>query len=86
MIQIKIDKDIFVLEPCNTYDISGWKNRTNSVLDSTEPANYTGSYTRVRKRIVDIEIAMDQSAATIITTSLFTDCTYSKLSSKFFTS
>lgn len=36
--------------------------------------------------IIDIEIKMYQSAATIITMSLFTDCTYSKISSKFFTS
>jgi hypothetical protein len=27
-------------------------------LDSTEPANYTGSYTTVSKEIIDIEIAM----------------------------
>jgi hypothetical protein len=32
----------------------------------TEAANYTGSYTSVRKGIVDIEIAMYQSAGTVI--------------------
>ncbi len=34
----------------------------------TEPANYTGSYTRVRKRIVDTEIAMPQGSRTILVT------------------
>jgi hypothetical protein len=33
----------------------------------TEPANYRGSYTTARKEIVDIEIAMYQSAGTIVT-------------------
>jgi hypothetical protein len=32
----------------------------------TEPANYRGSYTTVSKEIVDIEIAMYQSAGTIV--------------------
>ena len=32
----------------------------------TEPANYRGSYTTVRKEIVDIEIGMYRSAGTII--------------------
>lgn len=32
----------------------------------TEPANYTSSYTTARKEIVDIEIAMYQSAGTLI--------------------
>lgn len=32
----------------------------------TEPTNYTGSYTTARKEIVDIEIAMYQSAGTLI--------------------
>jgi hypothetical protein len=37
------------------------------VLDSTEPANYRGSSsTRGLKEIVDIEIAMYQSAGTVI--------------------
>jgi hypothetical protein len=37
----------------------------------TEPANYTVSYTRVRKRIVDTEIAMRQgSRRTILTTAM----------------
>ncbi|HKI09959.1 MAG TPA: hypothetical protein VKA09_16330 [Nitrososphaeraceae archaeon] len=37
----------------------------------TEPANYTGSYTRVRKRIVDTQIAMKQSSRrTILTTTM----------------
>jgi hypothetical protein len=41
---------------------------TDIVLDSTEPANYRGSYTAVPKEIVDIEIAMYQSAAAAIIT------------------
>jgi hypothetical protein len=44
--------------------------RTDIVPSSTEPANYTGSYTRVRKRIVDTEIAMHQSPRTIVTTAM----------------
>jgi hypothetical protein len=39
--------------------------RTDIVLGSTEPANYTGSYTTARKEIVDTEIAMHQSTGTI---------------------
>jgi hypothetical protein len=39
------------------------------VLDSTEPANYTGSYTTVRKRVVDTEIAMQQTSRRILTTA-----------------
>jgi hypothetical protein len=40
-------------------------------LHPTEPANYTGSYTRVRKRTVDTEIAMHQgSRRTILTTTM----------------
>jgi hypothetical protein len=35
-------------------------------LHPTEPANYRGSYTTVSKEIVDIEIAMYQSAGTIV--------------------
>jgi hypothetical protein len=35
----------------------------------TEPANYTGSYTTVRKRIVDTEIAMQQSSRIILITA-----------------
>jgi len=35
-------------------------------LDSTEPANYRGSYTTKSKEIVDIEIAMYQSAGMVI--------------------
>jgi hypothetical protein len=38
--------------------------------NSTEPTNYTGPYTRVRKRIVDTEIAMQQSSRTIVTTAM----------------
>jgi hypothetical protein len=36
----------------------------------TEPANYTGSYTTVRKEIVDIGIGMHQSAGIIITETI----------------
>jgi hypothetical protein len=36
----------------------------------TEPANYRGSYTRVRKIIVDTEIAMQQSSRTILVTAM----------------
>ena len=43
------------------------------ILDSTEPANSTSSYTRVGKRIVDTEIAMQQSSrTTLLTTSMQT--------------
>jgi hypothetical protein len=38
----------------------------------TEPANYTGSYTTARKRIVDTEIAMQQSLRTTVTTAMQT--------------
>ena len=48
---------------------NGWKYRVKSVSHPTEPANYTGSYTRVRKRIVDIEIAMQQSSTIILITA-----------------
>lgn len=44
--------------------------RTDIVLGSTEPANYTGSYTTVSEEIVDIEIPMYQSAVTSVTTSM----------------
>jgi hypothetical protein len=33
--------------------LAGWNYKVKSVSHPTEPANYTGSYTRVRKRIVD---------------------------------
>lgn len=59
---------IFVLEPCITYNVSGWQNRVKSVLNSTELVNYRGSYITTSKEIVDIEIAIDQSAGTIVTT------------------
>ena len=36
----------------------------------TEPANYTGSYITASREIVDIEIAMYQSAGTIVTTAM----------------
>jgi hypothetical protein len=32
----------------------------------TEPSNYTGSYTRLRKKIVDTEITMRQRSGTIL--------------------
>jgi hypothetical protein len=35
----------------------------------TEPVNYRGSYTTVRKRIVDTEIAMQQSSRIILITA-----------------
>ena len=38
-------------------------------MGSTEPANYTGSHTTVRKRIVDTEIAMQQSSRIILITA-----------------
>jgi hypothetical protein len=44
--------------------------RLNFQLSPTEPANYTGSYTTGAKEIVDIEIAMYQSAGTLITDTL----------------
>jgi hypothetical protein len=37
-------------------------------LHPTEPANYTGSNTSVSKQIVDVEIAMHQSAGIITET------------------
>jgi hypothetical protein len=50
---------------------SVWQNRVKSVSHPTEPANYTGSYIRIRKRIVDTEIAMHQgSRRTVIITTL----------------
>jgi hypothetical protein len=39
-------------------------------LHPTEPGNYTGSHTKVRKRIVDKEMAMHQSSTTILTTAM----------------
>jgi hypothetical protein len=39
------------------------------MLPPTEPAYYTGSYTRGSKEIVDIEIAMFENAGAIITDS-----------------
>jgi hypothetical protein len=48
----------------------GWQNRVKSVSHPTEPANYTGSYTTVRKSIVDTEIAMPQGSRTILTTAM----------------
>jgi hypothetical protein len=44
--------------------------RTDIVLGSTEPANYNGSYTTVRKEIVDTEIAKHQSSRTMLTTAM----------------
>jgi hypothetical protein len=38
----------------------------------TEPANYTGSYTTVRKEIVDTEITMYGSSRTTLTTAMQT--------------
>jgi hypothetical protein len=35
-------------------------------LDSTEPANYRGSYITVTEEIVDVVIDMSQSAVTVI--------------------
>jgi hypothetical protein len=32
---------------------AGWNYQVKSVLDSTEAANYTGSYTTVRNGLVD---------------------------------
>jgi hypothetical protein len=40
-------------------------NRVKSVLESTEPANYRGSYTARWKEIADIEIAMYENAGTM---------------------
>ena len=39
-------------------------------MDTTEPANSTGSYTTVRKGIVDTEIAMQQSSRTLLITAM----------------
>ena len=36
----------------------------------TEPANYRGSYSTASKEIVDIEIAMYQSAGTLVMTAV----------------
>ena len=44
--------------------------RLNFQLHPTEPANYMGSYTTVRKEIVDREIAKHQSSRTILTTAM----------------
>jgi hypothetical protein len=43
---------------------------SNLQLHPTEPANYAGSYTKVRKSIVDKEIAMTRSASTILTSAM----------------
>ena len=48
----------------------GWIYQVKFVSDSTEPANYRGFYTRVRKRIVDTEIVMPQSSRTILITAV----------------
>jgi hypothetical protein len=50
----------------------GWHCRVKSVLDSTEPAKYTGSYATISKVIADIEIAMHQSAGKAIITHTIT--------------
>ena len=48
----------------------GCKNWVKSVSHPSEPADYTGSYTRLKKRIVDTEIAMPQGSRTIVTTAV----------------
>jgi hypothetical protein len=50
----------------------GQETDLNFQLHPTEPANYTGSYTTARKRIVDTENAMQQSSRTIATTAMQT--------------
>ena len=44
---------------------AGWNYSVKSVLNSTEPANYTGSNTNVPKQLVAVEISMLQSAGII---------------------
>ena len=46
------------------------ETRLTFQLHPTEPANYTSSYTRVGKIIVDTEIAMQQSSRTTVTTAM----------------
>jgi hypothetical protein len=48
-------------------------------LHPTEPANYTGSYTRLRKRIVDTEIAMHQDSRRTILISTMQVLSFLKL-------
>lgn len=57
---------MFVSVTCDIHNEIGWQNRVKSVSDSTEPVNYTGSYTGVRKRRIEIEIVMHQSAGKVI--------------------
>lgn len=44
--------------------------RVKFVSDSTEPANFRGSYTAGSRDTVDIEIAMYQSARIVITDTI----------------
>ena len=47
----------------------GGKIRSN-FSHPTEPANYTGSYTRVTKRNIDKEIGMHQGSTTLLTAAM----------------
>jgi hypothetical protein len=45
----------------------GWDYQVKFVLDSTEPANYMGSYAKASKEIVDTKITMRSSSLLIMT-------------------
>ena len=49
--------------------LNGWTYWVKFVSHPTEPANYTGSYTTVRKRIVNTEIAMQQNSRILLMTA-----------------
>ena len=48
----------------------GWHYQVKSVSHPIEPVNYRGTYTTMRKRIVDTEIAMKQSSRTLLITTM----------------
>jgi hypothetical protein len=67
MLQRRQNKKLFCNHLTSNFHL---ETRLTFQLHPTEPANYRGSYTRVRKRIVDTEIAMQQSSRTILVTAM----------------
>ena len=63
---------LFLLDDYIKEDAIFWplEIHLNFQLHPTEPANYTDSYIRVRKRIVDKEIGMLHGSTTILTTAM----------------
>ena len=49
---------------------SEWNYKVKSVSHPTEPANYRSSYSSASKEVVDIKIALCQSACIIVTTAI----------------